>query len=301
MADFAVDQVVQFLRELDTGGDRISDVFRNTYDQLYDGQRTGRYSWAQLFKTERTHFGTLLEINLRREFDGAIRDGVKLDYKIANYEIDCKYSQKLGGWMIPPEAFGELLLVCTASDTDSTWSMGVVRASSENLRGSSNRDGKTGLNAKGRASITWLHRDAELPPNVLLQIPQETVDDIFSKPSGQQRLNQLLRAVQNRRIGRWTIATVAQQDDFMKRLRANGGSRSALQPEGIIVLGGDYFAQREIARSLCATVPRPGEVVSVRVVPSTSPDDKFAEIEGIHWRLAMVADPVFAAPVTPRN
>ncbi|WP_418396390.1 NaeI family type II restriction endonuclease, partial [Yersinia enterocolitica] len=46
----------------------MAKVFRATFDQLYDGQHTGRYSVEQLFKTEKTHFGTLIEINLQREF-----------------------------------------------------------------------------------------------------------------------------------------------------------------------------------------------------------------------------------------
>ena len=47
-------------------------------DQLYDGQRTGRYRWDQLRKTEKTHCGTLVEINMQREF--LFEDGSKLDF-----------------------------------------------------------------------------------------------------------------------------------------------------------------------------------------------------------------------------
>ena len=54
-------------------------------------------------------------------------DGERMDFKIAGHEVDCKYSQSDGGWMVPLEAIGEILLALTASDTDSTWSMGVVR------------------------------------------------------------------------------------------------------------------------------------------------------------------------------
>ena len=49
--------------EHDPRGERTAAVFRATYDQLYDGQHTGRFRWSQLYKTEKTHFGTLLEIN----------------------------------------------------------------------------------------------------------------------------------------------------------------------------------------------------------------------------------------------
>ena len=36
--------------------------------------------WDQLYKTEKTHFGTLVEINLQREFGFA--DGVAMDFAI---------------------------------------------------------------------------------------------------------------------------------------------------------------------------------------------------------------------------
>lgn len=74
---------------------------RATYDMLLDGQHTGRYRWDQLYKTEKTHFGTLVEINLQREFGFA--DGQSMDFVIQGTDVDCKYAQSLGEWMIPPE------------------------------------------------------------------------------------------------------------------------------------------------------------------------------------------------------
>ncbi len=54
------------------------------------------------------------EINLHREFE--FEDGSVLDYQIAGIEVDCKYSQKLFGWMIPPQAYGHLCLLLWAHD-----------------------------------------------------------------------------------------------------------------------------------------------------------------------------------------
>jgi hypothetical protein len=42
------------VRKLDPCGTRTARVLRETFDQLYDGQRTGRYRWDQLYKTEKT-------------------------------------------------------------------------------------------------------------------------------------------------------------------------------------------------------------------------------------------------------
>lgn len=297
------DQSLEIVRDIwsraDPDGSRCAAVFRATFDQLYDGQHTGRYRWDQLFKTEKTHYGTLIEINLRREFDDILQDGVLLDYRIDGHEIDCKYSQKQGGWMLPPESFGQLILVCTASDVDAVWSMGVVRVTEENRRTSVNRDGKTGLNQLGRSRIKWLHHDAELPPNVLLGVDPVAVDSIFEPKSGQQRLNQLFRVIQGKRIGRNTIATVAQQDDYMKRVRSNGGSRSLLRREGIIIPSGDYLRHREIAEQLGSEIPMPGEVVSVRVAPANEAGAGVVDLDGQLWRTAVVSDPMVEAPLLP--
>lgn len=280
--------------------DRLASVFRSTFDQLYDGQHTGRFAWGQLYKTEKTHFGTLLEINLRREFRDFISDGSVLDFLIAGNEIDCKYSFRMGGWMLPPESFGQLLLVANADDAKSEWGLGVVRALPEYLRAGVNRDLKSGLNEAGRRAIRWLFWGASLPPNVLLQVDEDTRASIFDpKLSGQGRVNQLFRAAQRRRIGRNAVATVAQQDDYMKRVRANGGARSALASEGIIIMGGDYDSHRRIAEILGLEVPQPGEFVSARVHPAATGEPFTASLDGSEWRLAMPGDPAVVAPSVP--
>ena len=287
------------MKEADPDGARVGRLMRATLDQLYDGQRTGRYSWAHLHKTERTHFGTLFEINLRREFDDVINEGVKLDYRIAGFDVDCKFSQRMYGWMIPPEAMGHLLVVGYVNDAAVELAFGVVRASAENCRTTANRDAKVQLNPRGRDAVRWLQRPGDLPPNVLLQCDAEDLAAIFEPRSGQKRVNELLRRVVARRIGRNTIATVAQQDDFMKRVRANGGARTLLKSEGFVVLGGDYANHRRVARELQVEVPEPGEVVSVRLAPA-SDDEPFATyLAERWWRVALADDPVFEAPEVP--
>lgn len=298
--DQELEGVVEVWRRADPDGRRAGDVFRRTFDQLYDGQHTGRYRWDQLFKTEKTHYGTLLEINLRREFDDIIDDGIVLDYSIAGTDVDCKYSQKEYGWMIPPEAFDQLLLVATADDAAGEWSLGVVRARETNIRESSNRDKKTQLNKAGRSAVCWISRKAPLPPNVLLNLPEEDIERIFTPRSGQGRVNNLLRVAVNQRIGRSAIATVAQQNDYMKRVRYNGGARSALRSEGYIILGGDFTLHRDIAEGLGAAVPEAGEFVSVQVVAAEVGDPRAVRLQGTQWRLARTGDQIRTpAPLLP--
>ena len=168
----SIGSVASVIRSADPSGDRTGSVLRRTFDQLYDGQRTGRYDWGQLHKTEKTHFGTVVEINMQREFGFA--DGGKLDFKIAGVEVDCKFSQNYAKWMIPIEARGEVCLGLWASDRDSRWSMGLFRAT-ESMLSKGNRDGKASLKVEARSRILWLFDRAELPPNVLLHLPSATV------------------------------------------------------------------------------------------------------------------------------
>ncbi len=289
--------VVAEIRKLDPQGFHTAQVLRNTLDQLYDGQRTGRYRWDQLFKTEKTHCGTLVEINLQRQFK--LQDGAMLDYQIAGIEVDCKYSQTRCAWMIPPEANGHLCLVLWAEDSqDPRWSMGIVRITAERLNTGGNRDAKVTLNASGRDAITWLFKDAPLPSNVLLQLDTETVHRIMGCKTGQKRINELFRSALGRLVGRAVVATVAQQDDYMKRVRANGGARTALKPEGIVILG-QYSSHAAIARSLGVPVPGHGESVSIRLARAQTPGSGVVEISGRFWRLARSTDSIVPAPDLP--
>ena len=255
-------------------------------------------------KTEKTHYGSMFEIQLRRAFDDVIDDvpdGTSLlDYRVRGHDIDCKYSQSMNGWMLPPECFGHLLLVATSSDEKGTWSLGVVRASDENRREKSNRDKKTQLNPRGTSQVLWLFRDAELPPNILLSLDAATLERIFTPASGQERILELCRRVTGRRIGRNTIATVAQQQDYMARLRDNGGgARTVLRREGYLIPG-DYSAHQDIARQLGQPVPQPGEIVSFQVVPTDDTQEMSVELDGRRWRAARDGDVVLEpAPKLP--
>ena len=291
--DFELAAVVARIQELDPHGERIARTLRQTLDQLYDGQHTGRYRWDQLHKTEKTHCGTLVEINLCREFQ--FDDGAQMDYRIAEADVDCKYSQSKWGWMIPIEAMGHLCLLLCADDPSSTWSMGVVRIRDEILSSGGNRDSKRTIVAAGRTSIRWLFEDALLPPNILLHLPRATVDAIMEMNSGQKRINQIFRVAQGKRIGRGVIATLGQQDDFMKRVRGNGGARSDLKAEGIMILG-HYDEHRRIAQGLGLPIPDKGELVSVRVARTRSAGEGVVKIAAQYWRVANESDPPTAAP-----
>ena len=300
-ADGELGAVAAELRGLDGDGSRMATAIRGALDMLLDGQHTGRYRWDQLHKTEKTHAGTLVEIALARSL--RLADGVTLDYTIAGADVDCKFSHRVGGWMIPPEADGKLLLLVQASDEDGTWSAGLLRAVEENLRPAGNRDGKRALNDRGRAAVHWLHARAPLQENVLIRLPDRDVAAIFAQPSGQQRVNELFRRAQRMRVSRTVVATVAMQDDYMKRVRG-GGARDQLRAEGIVIFG-DYAGDQVLASALGLPRPGPGEFVSARLA-RCSDDGRLRDyarsvrIAGADWRLASAADMVGAAPALPR-
>ena len=284
----------------DPDGSRIARVLRRTYDMLLDGQHTGRYRWDQLYKTEKTHFGTLVEINLQREFGFA--DGVTMDFAIRGIDVDCKYSQDRGEWMIPPEAVGQIILGLWASDDRGKWSLGLVRAEEHLLTSSrGNRDLKRRLSAEGKAAVTWIVSGQDLPENALLRIPAADVERIFTcSKHGTKKVDMLFRLAQQRLISRTVVATVAQQEDYMKRVRGNGGSRSSLRPEGIVIIG-HYESHRRIAEALAVPAPGPGESVSVRLTRRRADHAEvpFVTLGGEEWVVARDDDQVELAPLLP--
>lgn len=305
VVDPELDKVEHHLHSLDPDGERVATVLRNTLDQLYDGQHTGRWKYDQLWKTEKTHMGTLVEINLHREFE--FEDGDATDYRIASIQVDCKFSMSRGAWMLPPESLGHLCLVLWASDLESAWSAGLIRVDAATL-GPPNRDGKRRLTPEGRRLVRplWPHH-GRLAENLILHLDEETRARIFAARArrgnlhGQARVNELFRSVQGRIVRRATVATVGQQDDFMKRARGNGGARTQLRPEGILVLG-HQDNDPKVAEALGLPRPSKGEFVAVRVVPVDMHDDRpAAEIEGALWAVALETDPVVPAPAVPRN
>jgi len=298
-SDSELEHVANVLRKADPDGKRMAKAIRRTFDILLDGQHTRRFRWDELHKTEKTHAGTLVEINLQREFDFA--DGASMDYSIDGIDVDCKYSQSFGKWMIPPEAMGHICLGLWANDQAGRWSAGLFRVTEDVLTAGDNRDSKRTITAEARDSaVRWLRRDAKLPENVLLRLPQEDIDKIFGHRYGTQRVNELFRLAQQRPISRTAVATVANQEDYMKRVRGNGGARTSLRPEGIVVFG-QYFAHAALATQLGLPAPGPGEFVSVRLARTDRCDlsEPHIHLEDQNWIVATPEDPVVEAPVLP--
>ncbi|WP_433166362.1 NaeI family type II restriction endonuclease [Kribbella sp. CA-247076] len=301
--------------------ERFRWALRDSLDECMDGQRTGRWCYQHLSKTEKTYLGTAVEINLTKEFK--IDNGVDLDWRIASMDVDCKFSKDLGGWEIPMEMYvcadhGErsgradrpALLVWFNDDT-SQWAAGLITISDEILRWkiatatgqrvrAYNRDNKRKIDPEHITDVYWLWGglQTDLPTNLILSLPDEVRARIFAFPtSGQKRVNQLFREVQGRLVGRQTVLTVAQQDDAPKRAR---DARLQLRDEGVIVLGHQDMHPK-IATALGLTVPVKGEWIAARLKRAAIGDVKSFQVDGTRWTLANESDPVEPAPDLPKS
>lgn len=296
-----VEELARWFESQPNARERFAWVLRDSLDELLNGQRTGRWCYQHLRKGEKTHLGTVIEINLSNEF-AEIQDGQDIDWNIDGQEVDCKFSKDFGGWEIPMEMYrcsghGEvqgtdnhLALLLWMNDDDSQWAAGVAQIHDHLLKfkadGSRqyNRDNKRRLNDGGLESIRWLWGGLQddLPANLLLQMDAEKRSVILSPNSGQQRVNALLREVQGTIIPRSTVLTVAQQDDAMKRPRDARLPRH-VGDEGYLVLGHqDADPHRTMSRPA-----RPDEG-RIRVLPGCSRPDSVST-QGLAGRRVVAA------------
>lgn len=83
------------------------------WTRLWTGREPGGGAISTFGRPRRPTQGTAIEINLTREFE--IEDGLDLDWRIREVEVDCKFSLRdIGGWEIPMEMY-----VCSDHGTQS--------------------------------------------------------------------------------------------------------------------------------------------------------------------------------------
>ncbi|GAA3947567.1 NaeI family type II restriction endonuclease [Actinoplanes auranticolor] len=287
------------IKAMDPDGVRTGYAIREALDQIYDGQRTGRWDYTQLLKTEKTHVGTLVEIWLQREFGFA--DGDDLDYMIAGVDVDCKWSLNLYEWEIPQEMYSrgdKIALVVWANDYTARWASGLIRISESVLRPPGRqRDGKRKLNDRGRDRILWIEPSANLVENTLLHVHDPAKLELIAYAAkGQTAITNLFRELTGQLVNRATVLTAAQQVDGAKRVR---DARKHLRPDGVVIFG-HYEPHPRMAADLGLPPPTLGRFVSARLSPWYEGDvESYTEIEGRRWRLARTDDPVVEAPVLP--
>ncbi len=215
--------------------EKLRSFFRSAIDEVIDTARTGRYFLSDLEKTEKTYLGTKFEILLRDWLQ--MPKGVKLDLLVGGQEVDVKSTTGgKSGWMIPLEAIGALCILLRVNEEASTCAVGLVRARRDYLRSGENRDKKTSFSAEGTRNIWWLVRDFTYTPNFWTVVSTADRHEIMATKGGKNRLAMLFARYQGVPLSRVQIQAIAAQDDYMKRIRRDGGARDILAPMGIAIL-----------------------------------------------------------------
>lgn len=215
-------------------------MLRQCVDDVIMTPKTGRRSYDELEKTEKTYIGTRVEIELRALL--TLPRG-KLDTLILGHDVDIKNTMG-SNWMIPTEAVDHPCILVAADEVRARCYLGLINARLDYLTLGQNKDAKKSVSAQGFANILWLLRDHPYPANFWRTVAPEAVDRIFAGKSGNQRMATLFRQVQKVAITRDVVEAVAQQHDFMRRIRSDNGrgTRDLLAREGILLLSGHFDA-----------------------------------------------------------
>lgn len=232
-------------------GPRFGAMLRDCIDDVIMTPKTGRRSYEELEKTEKTYIGTRVEIELRALL--ALPRG-RLDTRLLGHDVDIKNTMG-SNWMIPTEALDCPCLLVAADEARARCYLGLVVARPDYLTKGQNKDAKRSLSAEGFGHILWLLKEAPYPANFWRSVPPEAVARIFAGKTGNHRMAVLFREVQGRPIPRDVIEAVARQQDFMRRIRSDGGrgTRDLLAREGILLLSGQYDGPLIRALGLPAT------------------------------------------------
>jgi plasmid stabilization system protein ParE len=216
---------------------RFGAAIRQSIDEVLDGPRTGRWSFAQLEKTEKTYVGTKLEIVVRA-FLGLERGGV-LDLDIEGHPVDIKWAMN-SSWQIPEEAVDQLCLCVGGMRKLSRFQVGLVRCRGEYLNLGSNRDRKTTLTAADRdAAMKFLVPPTPLPQNFVAEMDDAVRAEVMAEPTIQTRVTKLFTLLTRTPIPRDAIATVARTTgDPMRRVRADAWAGDPL--DGVRILSAKY-------------------------------------------------------------
>lgn len=220
---------------------KVPAMLRDCIDAVIMTAKTGRRAYEELEKTEKTYIGTRVEIELRALL--RLKKG-RLDTLILDQDVDIKHTMG-SNWMIPTEAVHHPCLLVAADEPRAECYLGLIVARPEYLTTGKNKDSKATISAQGFAHILWLLKAQPYPANFWRNQPPEVVTRIFQGETGNARMATLFREAAGQIIPRDVVEAVAQQKDFMRRIRSDGGhgTRDILARDAIVVLEGRKDAQ----------------------------------------------------------
>lgn len=219
----------------------VPAMLRQCVDDVIMTPKTGRISYDELEKTEKTYIGTRVEIELLALLN--LPRG-RLDTVILGHDVDIKNTMG-SNWMIPVEAYDAPCVLVATDEKRSQCYLGLIVARPDYLTAGENRDGKRSISAEGFKNILWLLKAHPCPANFWHHIDPAVVKQIFAGETGNERVAELFRLVQRKVISREVVEAVARQKDFMRRLRSDHGSgaRDELAKEQILLLSGHTHRQ----------------------------------------------------------
>jgi hypothetical protein len=220
--------------------ENFSAMLRRCIDDVIMTPKTGRRAYEELEKTEKTYIGTRVEIELRALL--RLPKG-RLDTEILGRDVDIKNTMG-SNWMIPTEAVDHPCILVAADEPRALCYLGLIVARPDYLTKGQNKDAKKSLSAHGFEHILWLLCDHPYPANFWRGVAPDSVARIFAGDTGNHRMAVLFREIQQQPITRDVVEAVAQQQDFMRRIRSDKGrgTRDLLAREGILVLSGHFDA-----------------------------------------------------------
>ncbi len=243
----------------------VPALLRQAFDEVIDAPRTGRFTLGETEKTEKTYVGTKVEILIRNYL--GVPKGEVLDMLIDGTEIDIKNTTGRD-WMLPREVLNRPALLVKSSEKTALCDVGVVVCRPGYLRLSTNQDGKGQLSAAQHVNIWWILRQHPYPPNFWEVLSVADRNEIMLARGGTNRIAALFEKVQEKPISRQQVSALAQQHDYMKRIRRNGGARDILAPKGIALLWGQR--DRALIERLDLGAVTSDEFISFR--PTTAED-----------------------------
>ena len=238
----------------------LPSLIADATDFVIDPVRTARTSVAELDSVEKTFIGLKVEHFFRDFVD--LPKGVR-DLRVDGLDLDIKNTVGTT-WMIPPETYRqeEACLLIASASVRNTCSLGIMIARDRYLT-KPNRDKKRGVSKEGRRNILWLVDQEPLPESRWVGFDMMRFRELRKIRGGTIRAAAFFSENLGKRIHRTVIQSLLfDQQDFMKRLRKNGGARDLLARKGILLLSGAYDADK--ARRLGVGVLQSDEFIAVQ-------------------------------------
>lgn len=218
----------------------VPRLIRRAIDEVIDAPRSRRYTINELEKTEKTYIGTKIEILLRNHLE--LDPGSVLDLNIDGVEVDVKNTIRVT-WTIPNEALGHPCILIGANESTSLCQFGLIVVREDLLNAGRNRDQKATIRKEELRLAHWILKDYPYPSNFWQHMDAQIRREVTSPRSGNRRVAALFTLHQRQVISRSTIEDLAQQKDYMKRIRRNGGARDSLALRQVAILSGKKHAE----------------------------------------------------------